>query len=221
MNKSSRLLWFLVLAQACAVASVLGWGIVRQQPRLPVGLRISATRVDLMGGLKTTLDMFSNDCGRYPTTAEGFQVLITRPTNNSVRGWQGPYIDPLKVPQDPWGNDYVYRYPGVHNTNSYDLYSTGPDGISKSGGNDPDDINNWDPASPHGGDFSEDDPFPEIMFVLLIIPVACAFCSIAMIFSPEGREFFSQNHSAYFVWFMISVIASIMFLSFGPQLAGR
>jgi hypothetical protein len=63
--------------------------------------------------------------------------------------WHGPYLD--KIPQDPWGNNYVYCCPGVHSTNGYELYSCGFDGISKSGGDDLDDINNWDPASPHGG----------------------------------------------------------------------
>lgn len=47
MNKPSRLFWFLVLAQACAVASVPGWGIVRKTPRVtasrslcPIGMQL-------------------------------------------------------------------------------------------------------------------------------------------------------------------------------------
>lgn len=218
MNKSSRFFWFFVLAQACAVASVLGWRIVRNPPLL---ITEKTVPLELRGGLKTILDMFSNDCGRFPTTAEGFQVLIAYPTNNSLEGWRGPYFDPPKIPQDPWGNNYVYRCPGTHNTNGYDLYSTGPDGKSKSGGNDPDDINNWDINSPHGGDFSVHDPFPEIIFFLMFIPLTCGLYSIAMTFSPRGREFFARNRAAHIVWVVISVIAFIIFNSNQPPLCGR
>lgn len=95
---------------------------------------------DVNGGLKMTLEMFSNDCGRLPTTAEGFQALITCPTNISPKLWKGPYLDPATgIPLDPWGHAYIYRCPGVHNTNGYDLYSAGPDGIK----GDSDDIGNW------------------------------------------------------------------------------
>ncbi len=44
---------------------------------------------------------------------------------------------------DYWGNPFVYATPGAQNTGSYDLYSTGPDGITSSSGSDADDINNW------------------------------------------------------------------------------
>ncbi|MGR3303812.1 MAG: type II secretion system protein GspG [Candidatus Scalindua sp.] len=54
---------------------------------------------------------------------------------------------------DYWGNPFVYATPGTQtqNTGSYDLYSTGADGVTTPPtepdnipkGNDPDDINNW------------------------------------------------------------------------------
>ncbi|MBS1257720.1 MAG: Type II secretion system protein G [Candidatus Scalindua arabica] len=44
---------------------------------------------------------------------------------------------------DYWGNPFVYATPGTQNTGSYDLYSTGADGITSSSGSDADDINNW------------------------------------------------------------------------------
>ncbi len=155
--------------------------------------------------------MFSNDCGRFPTTAEGLQALITCPTNISQKLWKGPYIDPQQIiPVDVWGHAYVYRYPGIRNTNSYDLYSVGPDGVSKSGGGDPDDINNWDPKWPVEDPFAND---PFFVLALLLIPFACGVWCIATIFSPGGREFFHQNRAAHIVWIIISVIAFMMFLS--------
>ena len=47
---------------------------------------------------------------------------------------------------DPWGHPNVYRCPGLHNTITFDVYSWGPDGKSKSGGEDPGEIGNWEPA---------------------------------------------------------------------------
>jgi general secretion pathway protein G len=50
--------------------------------------------------------------------------LIQSPRD--ARNWHGPYLD--KLPQDPWGNYYLYVYPGKHNPAGYDLYSAGVDG---------------------------------------------------------------------------------------------
>jgi hypothetical protein len=68
---------------------------------------------------------------------------------------------------DPWGNVYIYACPGLHHPNGFDLYSCGPDEISKSKGDDPDDINNWDPNSPHQGlGYALEDPqLPGFIFL--------------------------------------------------------
>lgn len=221
MNKSSRLFWLLVLAQACTVAGVLGWLLVRE-PVLLSSAGARDVRIDFGGGLRSTLNMFSNDCGRYPTTTEGFRALITCPAIISQKFWKGPYFDPPTIPLDPWGREYVYRYPGTHNTNSFDLYSTGADGISKSSGDDPDDINNWDPGSPRGEDLSTGDPFFKIACALLFIPFTCGVCSITAKFSPKVHEFIGRNRSAQIVWLATSVIAIMLFLSnFAPDLVHR
>ena len=49
----------------------------------------------------------------------------------------------LKNVLDGWGNTFVYRFPGRHNPDSFDLYSLGADGKSQTDGDDPDDIANW------------------------------------------------------------------------------
>ena len=87
------------------------------------------------------LRTFSVDCGRFPTSQEGLSALIARPPAVSEGSWHGPYL--LDLDRDPWGNNYCYLCPGLHNTNSFDLYSRGPDRLSRSGGDDSDDINNW------------------------------------------------------------------------------
>ncbi len=85
---------------------------------------------------EVALDAFEIDVGRYPTTSEGLEALVKKPAN--AEGWQQAYLK-RDVPLDPWGNEYIYRYPGQYNEDGYDLYSYGPDG--KQGGGD--DITNW------------------------------------------------------------------------------
>ena len=114
-----------------------------------------ATKAD-MSTLGTVLEAFQMDCGRYPSTDEGLNALVSCPTNIPIQKWKGPYVKDAAptspwTPLDPWGHPYFYLCSGIHNTNGFDLYSCGQDGISKSLGGDLDDINNWDKASPHGG----------------------------------------------------------------------
>jgi len=96
--------------------------------------RITAAKTDI-ASMETALDAFEVDSGRFPSGDEGLNALVESPAN--LTSWRGPYIK-RGVPKDPWGNAYIYRYPGVRNTSGYDLYSTGPDGRESA-----DDITNW------------------------------------------------------------------------------
>jgi general secretion pathway protein G len=85
-----------------------------------------------------TLDLFRLEVGRYPTTQEGLQALLTAPAG--VPNWNGPYWKKNTLPKDPWTNEYKYASPGQHG--AYDLWSYGADG--KEGGEGPDkDITSW------------------------------------------------------------------------------
>jgi general secretion pathway protein G len=99
-------------------------------PHSPI--RIKIANADINGSIKTALGNYKADTGQYP---KSLQDLFTQPTN--VANWHGPYLDNL--PLDPWQNAYIYRFPGEHDTNGYDLLSAGPDG--KEGTSD--DIGNW------------------------------------------------------------------------------
>ncbi len=74
----------------------------------------------------TALSMFEVDNGYYPKGADGLQSLIINP-RDAQNTWKGPYLKKDRVPPDPWGNPYVYEFPGRHNPSSYDLYSKGKD----------------------------------------------------------------------------------------------
>jgi general secretion pathway protein G len=88
--------------------------------------------------IKLPLSSYRIAMGDFPSTAEGLQALITAPANKA-ESWHGPYFSDPKIPLDPWGEPYVYKYPGVHNPKGYDIYSKGPDKIDGTA----DDIGNW------------------------------------------------------------------------------
>ena len=84
--------------------------------------------------LADALDLYKLSMRNYPSTAEGLQALVA-PKNG-----EKPFMTTL--PKDPWGNDFVYIYPGSHNQGGFDLMSYGADGVQGGG----DDIGNWDQA---------------------------------------------------------------------------
>ena len=102
--------------------------------------RIIAAKQDIstiMQGLK----LYKLDNQRYPTTEQGLQALITKPTTGpAADGWKaGGYLD--KLPKDPWGNPYQYLSPGVKG--EVDVFSFGADGQAGGTGIDAD-IGSWD-----------------------------------------------------------------------------
>ena len=92
-------------------------------------------QIELFG---TALDSFHLDVGRYPTSAEGLDALITQVSG--AEGWNGPYLKKTEIPADPWNNPYHYEAPGKHG--DYDLYSFGADN-AEGGEGDNEDIVSW------------------------------------------------------------------------------
>ncbi len=83
------------------------------------------------------LDQYRLDVGRYPSTEQGLQALMSAPAGEPR--WQGPYLR-KSVPADPWGSPYRYRHPGEHG--EYDIFSYGADGQPGGEGSNAD-ITNW------------------------------------------------------------------------------
>lgn len=94
-------------------------------------------------GLETALKLYRLDNGHYPSTEQGLQALVQKPSIGAdAKNWrQGGYLEKAKVPKDPWGRDFVYISPGTHG--DYDLISLGADGEPGGEGKDKD-INSWD-----------------------------------------------------------------------------
>lgn len=97
---------------------------------------IKTARIQI-DALEKSLDQYRLDTGRYPSTEQGLDALYVRPADMPT--WDGPYLKKA-APADPWGQPYIYRYPGEHG--EYDLFSYGKDG-QPGGENEAADIANW------------------------------------------------------------------------------
>ena len=87
--------------------------------------------------LENSLDMYKLDNSVYPTTDQGLEALVSEPSvSPTPRNYrEDGYIK--RLPQDPWGNDYVLNSPGENG--KIDILSVGLDGEEGTG----DDIGNW------------------------------------------------------------------------------
>jgi len=89
--------------------------------------KADAAKIEI-GQISQTLDLYKLEVGRYPTTQEGLQALVSAPAG--VANWNGPYWKKATVPKDPWGTEYKYTSPAANAP--YEIISLGADG--KEGG---------------------------------------------------------------------------------------
>jgi len=90
-----------------------------------------------IASIELAVNLFQGDYGRFPETLE---ELIEQPADVADEQWTPPALKPKDL-ADPWGNPYVYRYPGENG--AFDLLSTGAD-ASLGGSGEAADINNWE-----------------------------------------------------------------------------
>lgn len=127
------------LIELLVVMVILGLLAALVGPRLfghvgAANQKAAKTQIEMLG---QGLDAFRLDVGRYPTTSEGLNALVTNP---GVEGWNGPYLK-KGLPNDPWKRPYVYESPGQHG--DYDLVSYGADGAPGGEGENKD-VNSWE-----------------------------------------------------------------------------
>jgi general secretion pathway protein G len=140
----ARLARGFTLIEIMVVITILGVLAALIVPRV-VGrtddAKIAAAKQDI-ASIMQALKLYRLDNGRYPTTDQGLQALITKPTTEPVpSNWkQGGYIERSTVPTDPWGEPYKYLNPGIRG--EIDVFSLGRD--KANGGEGPDaDIGSW------------------------------------------------------------------------------
>jgi general secretion pathway protein G len=115
------------LLEILVVVAILGLLIGLVAPaalRQLGGAQVSVAKqsIQRLGGV---LDLYRLDMGSYPTTEQGLQALITRPSGATA--WNGPYLKAEQGPPlDPWNHPYLYRNPSMRPGRDYDLCSRGP-----------------------------------------------------------------------------------------------
>lgn len=122
------------------IIGVLGAIVVPQFMSRPDQAKVTAARTDVQA-ISTALEMYRLDTFSYPSTQQGLEALVKRPTGTPVAKNWNPQGYLKTLPLDPWGSPYQYLNPGTHSA-GYDLFSFGSDGVL--GGEDyAADIGNW------------------------------------------------------------------------------
>ena len=136
-RKNSGFTLLEIMLVVCIIGLLIGMGVKMMGGRIEEAKNIRA-RGD-MERLKTGLLMYNSASRNFPTTEQGLKSLLTKP--EGAANWR-PQVESQGELIDPWGKDYQYVMPGVHNPRGFDIFSVGPDGLP----NTADDIGNWESA---------------------------------------------------------------------------
>jgi general secretion pathway protein G len=112
------------LVEMLVVITIIGLIMALVGPRVLNYLsesRVKAAKIQIQS-FGSALDLFYLDAGRYPAGSEGLDALVHPP--GGMTAWNGPYLKGGNVPNDPWGNPYVYSVPGANGA-AYEVRSVG------------------------------------------------------------------------------------------------
>lgn len=133
--KNKRVAGF-TLIEVMVVVVILGILAALIVPKImsrPEQARIVKVKQDILA-IQSSLDLYKLDNGFYPTTDQGLEALVKKPTSDPVpRNWKSEgYLQ--QVPSDPWGQPYQY----INENEKLRIFSYGPKG--KEGNSE---IGNW------------------------------------------------------------------------------
>ncbi|NKB97840.1 MAG: type II secretion system protein GspG [Pseudomonadales bacterium] len=105
------------------ILGILGAIVVPNLMSRPDTARIQAAQTDIRM-LASALDVYRLDNFQYPSSEQGLEALVQRPSGfPEPPNWNADgYIK--KLPSDPWGSQYIYD----RNETVFSLFSLGADG---------------------------------------------------------------------------------------------
>ena len=133
---------FIELMVVVIILGILAGAIIPRYMDKTDKAKAVKAKVDI-SAIETSLKMYKLDNGMYPTSEQGLVALVEKPSTDPVpRNWsEKGYFEKSSLPKDPWGNEYMYLSPGIHN--DYDIVSYGADGAAGGEGINKD-ITSWE-----------------------------------------------------------------------------
>jgi general secretion pathway protein G len=118
-----------------ALIAMVGTFVVSNLTSKFTKAKVDSTKIQIKQ-LGVILDDFKRECGFYPTTDQGLEALIRKPSGGRDCRNYNPdgYIADRKIPKDGFGNDFLYESDG----NNYKITSLGNDNAQGGAGNDSD-----------------------------------------------------------------------------------
>ena len=131
--------WGFTLLELLVVIMIIGLltGIVAPRFLSQISRSETTAARGQIDAFNKAMQAYRIDMGRYPSSAEGLEVLVTAPGNDPR--WRGPYLQDA-IPLDPWGSPYQYRLPSTRGKD-YDILSLGRDRAAGGVGDDADLMN--------------------------------------------------------------------------------
>ena len=135
VNRRARGFTLIEIMVVVVILGILAAILVPKIMNKPEQARIVKAKQDILA-IENALNLYKLDNAIYPTTDQGLQALIDKPTSDPIpQNWQaGGYLKQIST--DPWGNAYQY----INDEGSIKIFSYGPQGP---GGNSKDEIGNW------------------------------------------------------------------------------
>lgn len=153
--------------------------------------------------LESAIEHHRRELGYYPDEKTGISVLL-----NAERPPTTGYI--CRLPKDPWGNVYHYRQPGIHNPDSFDLWSNGADGVVGGEGANAD-CGNWPDSKKHCRNaYKSSMRFDEIFeYSVILVPIAFI---IGLPLYIVGYALNRRSDRTAFIGFHLFVLLYLIFI---------
>ncbi len=124
IKNSRRGFTLLEMVIVLGIIGLIIGGAIGVMGKVGEGAAIQRVKGDF-NSLGSVLKMYKINNGFYPSTAQGLKALVNRPGGSPVpKSWTA-LAD--SVPRDPWGEEYIYRFPGSKVASEFELVTKGKD----------------------------------------------------------------------------------------------
>ena len=108
------------------IIAVLMGGSIALIGKVKDGAKLQRVGADF-NAISSSLEIYHNNAGFYPSSQQGLKALVSRPSGTPApKRWTSVC---KSVPLDPWGKEYGYRFPGKKDNQTFEIFSSGPDGM--------------------------------------------------------------------------------------------